>query len=450
MDPNTKLILDELKSVQMNLTNRIVAVETSIGARVGSLEDAAKVFDTWKPKMDATVEELRSKVGAIRKTDEKVEALREEMTALRKSVSRSVLDAAPAMPTGVLPPPKVSTALVPAGWTKFSPLGHHEESSHQGLKFATRSPVKGTFIPPNPDPKPKLHRSFSSSAILAGTQGGSGGVEGSHDHHCYEDEGGGNHHLPKINFPPFDGSNPKLWLERCLDYFEMYFVPHRRWIKVSTMHLSGAVACWLQSVEDQVSAGSWEQFCQLVMNRFGKDQHELLIRHLFHIHQSRSVQEYIDKFIGLVDQLVAYGRNTDPIYYAMRFVDGLRAGIRAAMHMQHPNNLDTACVLAPLQEELVDLTRKKELRRPEPFTFAKAPVRGPMPLPHLQPRQERPDRPMNPNPGPERRGRGVDDKLSTLRDYRRARGLCVWCGEKWSRDIDVLKLYSCTLCRNCG
>ena len=87
MDPNTKLILDELKSVQMNLTNRIVAEETSIGARVGSLEDATKVFDAWKPKMDATMEELRSEVGAIRKTDEKVEALHEEMTALHKSMS---------------------------------------------------------------------------------------------------------------------------------------------------------------------------------------------------------------------------------------------------------------------------------------------------------------------------------------------------------------------------
>jgi len=170
------------------------------------------------------------------------------------------------------------------------------------------------------------------------------------------------------------------------------------------------------------------------MNRFGKDQHELLVCQLFHIHQSASVQEYIDKFTRLVDQLIAYGRNTDPIYYAMRFVDGLRTDIRAAIHMQRPQNLDTACVLALLQEELVDPTRKKELRRPKPFTFARAPVRGPMPLPHPQPWQERPDRPMNPNLGPERRGHGVDDKLSTLRDYRRAHGLCVRCGEKWSRD----------------
>lgn len=34
----------------------------------------------------------------------------------------------------------------------------------------------------------------------------------------------------------------------------------------------------------------------------------------------------------------------------------------------------------------------------------------------------------------DRRGRGVEDKLKTLRDYRRARGLCIRCGEKWSCD----------------
>jgi hypothetical protein len=36
--------------------------------------------------------------------------------------------------------------------------------------------------------------------------------------------------------------------------------------------------------------------------------------------------------------------------------------------------------------------------------------------------------------GAERRGRMVEDRLNTLRSYRRARGLCIHCGEKWSRD----------------
>lgn len=130
MDPNTKLILDELKSVQSNLTTRIDAVEQSIGFRVGALEDAAKVFDAWKPTMDASVVELRVKIGALNKMDEKVESMRDEMTALHKSVSRSVLDATQAAPAGVLPPPKMSTASIPTRWTHFHLLGPREELSH--------------------------------------------------------------------------------------------------------------------------------------------------------------------------------------------------------------------------------------------------------------------------------------------------------------------------------
>jgi len=146
------------------------------------------------------------------------------------------------------------------------------------------------------------------------------------------------------------------------------------------------------------------------------------------------VQEYIDKYTGLVEQLIAYGRNTDPLYFAMRFVDGLRADIRAAVHLQRPTTLDTACVLALLQEELVDPTRRRDVRRPEPFTFAKTAPR-PMPLPPPPPRHERQDKPVAAGaPLVERRGRGIDTKLATLRDYRRARGLCIHCGEKWSRD----------------
>ena len=92
----------------------------------------------------------------------------------------------------------------------------------------------------------------------------------------------------------------------------------------------------------------------MVLDRFGQDQYELLIRQLFHIRQTGNVQEYADRFTGLVDQLIAYGKTTDPLFYAMCFVDGLRDDIRAAVHMQCPSSMDAACVLALLQEELVD------------------------------------------------------------------------------------------------
>ena len=66
-----------------------------------------------------------------------------------------------------------------------------------------------------------------------------------------------NDKLPKLNFPKFDRENPRLWLRNCTDYFEMYEVAPRRWIKVSMMHLTGAAARWFPAIEQQVLRMSW-------------------------------------------------------------------------------------------------------------------------------------------------------------------------------------------------
>jgi hypothetical protein len=122
----------------------------------------------------------------------------------------------PTMPSGVLPPPpKVSVATILTGWTKFSAIGHREESSHQGFEFPTQSPVKGTLIPPNPNPKPKLLCSYSGSALIEGVPCGSGGGHGflrrtwhgDGVRDCNWHEEGTHEHIPKMNFPPFDGEN---------------------------------------------------------------------------------------------------------------------------------------------------------------------------------------------------------------------------------------------------
>ena len=49
----------------------------------------------------------------------------------------------------------------------------------------------------------------------------------------------------------------------------------------------------------------------------------------------------------------------------MRFVDGLEDYIRAAVALHRPQNLDTACILAKLQEEVADPAKKWDFRRAE-------------------------------------------------------------------------------------
>lgn len=120
------------------------------------------------------------------------------------------------------------------------------------------------------------------------------------------------------------------------------------WVKVAHMHFIDAAARWVQSVEPQLRSMSWLIFCQLVHERFGQDQHQLLIRQLFHIRQDGTIKEYVDRFVELIDQLASYNTSTDALYYVTRFIDGLRDDICAVILGQCPQTLDTAYTLALL------------------------------------------------------------------------------------------------------
>jgi hypothetical protein len=169
-----------------------------------------------------------------------------------------------------------------------------------------------------------------------------------------------------------------------------------------------------------------------LLDRFGREQKELLIRQLFHIRQTSSVIEYVDKFAELVDQLTAYGHITEPVYYAMRFVDGLRDDIRAAVSLHRPATFDTAASLAMLQDDLE--ASFKTSKRYDSAYMNKSTPRGPQPLP---PPPSRVDKQATPILQEEKKiceGKTVEEKMAALRAFRRAKYLCVCCAEKWSRD----------------
>jgi hypothetical protein len=247
--------------------------------------------------------------------------------------------------------------------------------------------------------------------------------------------------LPKVPFPPFDGDNSKLWKTRCEDYFTMYSVDPRVWIRVATMHFIGPEARWLQSIEPQPPHISWVDFGGLIRERFGRDQHEILIRQLFHINQTTTVVVYVEQFSQLVDQLKAYNTISDPLYYTMRFIDDLRDDINSVVLVQRPRTLDSAIVLAQLQEE-VDATRR-DARKFDASVNSRSFSRTALPLPPPPPRQ-----PSNFKSGLEpvpnmSKSQSTDNKFSTLYAYRRAKGLCYKCGLQYSRGhrcVDTVSL----------
>jgi hypothetical protein len=42
-------------------------------------------------------------------------------------------------------------------------------------------------------------------------------------------------------------TQPKIWLDKCNNYFSIYSIPEALWVEVATMHLEGNAAKWWQT-----------------------------------------------------------------------------------------------------------------------------------------------------------------------------------------------------------
>lgn len=147
------------------------------------------------------------------------------------------------------------------------------------------------------------------------------------------------HTPPSLNFPQVLGENLKIWKTMCEQYFAMYQIHESYFVPMSTLHFSGAVAIWLQSVQSKIGPLDWETFRDLLCTRFGRDRHQLLIRQFYVLRQTSSVADYIEKFETLMNHLISYSDATHPLYVLTRFMEGLRNDNRVVVMVQRSTDL---------------------------------------------------------------------------------------------------------------
>ncbi|XBI72263.1 hypothetical protein VPH35_066259 [Triticum aestivum] len=287
------------------------------------------------------------------------------------------------------------------------------EANQAGFKasLSTRGPGSSTqalYVPPAARGIPELPRPSSSFSSLL--------------HRERRNSSSGHGKPPSVDFPKFDGENPKLWQTRCVDYFAMFDTDPNLWIAVAAMQFEGAATRWLLSVQHKFVRSSWEDFCTAVLNRFGRNQHQSLVRKLYRLKQTGTVEEYINQFSELMDQLTAYEPEPDMLHYTTGFIDGLKVNVRMVVAVQRPADLDTAYSIAAVQEEMggheAETVSKKYTAPMFPHSDRMVPSK------HVEEHKT----------SDKSKTTGSEDKLATLKAYRRAKGLCFICGERWGRD----------------
>lgn len=155
----------------------------------------------------------------------------------------------------------------------------------------------------------------------------------------------------------------------------------------------------------------WKQLCELVFERFDRDQYQIQLKQLETLQQIGKVAKYQEQFEKLAHGILLYNTGYDDVYFVTRFLARLKEEIRAPIALHRPRDVVTASTLAMLREEELSRIKERHLGR----GFTKGPDRTSAP------------RQADKNPGQE-----PEDKLAKLKQHRRRNGLCFKCGRKWS------------------
>ncbi|XP_073365920.1 uncharacterized protein [Aegilops tauschii subsp. strangulata] len=373
---------------------------TDIKGSIADLSAKVDAIQAWKPELEARVSDLQEAVDALQKAAPTYQP--HVVIDIPEGAGKAVANS------------KATTPMAP--WRQASgPVGHDDPLQTRG-QFQGTTPGVGQLQRPN---LPPPSSPFPFTSPLLGSGSASSSVGGSHSHAC-----------PAMAFPQFDGENPRLWKGLCEQYFAMYGVDRSFWLPMATLNFSTTAAIWLQSVKRKVTGLDWEGFCEFLCSKFGRDQHQQLIRQFYHTKQVGSVAEYIEQFDALMNHLLSYLEVVHPLYFLTRFVEGLRDDIRAVVLIQRPVDLEAAGSLALLQEELTE-----GLRRDRPCRLESMPPRitkmtAVLPAATTLPRggglAGAEDRRALEAARPSQDA----DKVAALRAYRRAKGLCFTCGER--------------------
>ena len=155
------------------------------------------------------------------------------------------------------------------------------------------------------------------------------------------------------------------------------------------------------------------------MEKFDKNQYQILLKKFESLKQKDSVVEYQIAFEEIAQGLLLYNSGYDDTYFVTLFLTGLKEKIRSMIALHRPMDVDTASALALVQEE--------ELAQCKPRAAVKEFGKGAWKPGIEKTKTSEVDKGKHLNPRPE-----AEDKLSALKEFRKKNGLCFKCGNKWA------------------
>lgn len=133
---------------------------------------------------------------------------------------------------------------------------------------------------------------------------------------------------PRLEIPLFAGEDPIGWLQQCKKFFDMSGTPYEQWVNIATCHFYGGANVWLKNICVPWQMVNWQQFCQMIADKFTQANAHEAVERLKNIQQHSSVQVYIDNFKECVQLVRRDHPYLQEAFLMSCFIGGLRAVIK--------------------------------------------------------------------------------------------------------------------------
>ena len=159
----------------------------------------------------------------------------------------------------------------------------------------------------------------------------------------------------KLNFPTFEGENPKGWVYKCKRFFKYNELPKLEKVGIASMHLEGKALNWSQGYEPSVKHLNWETLATDITARFRQGTYDNPIGQITKLKQISSIHIHHEQF----EALMVRTKGLKEGFFVQCFISGLRDTIKNQVMMSQPTTLSKAIGLALLQENTMEAMIKK-------------------------------------------------------------------------------------------
>nr|GEW10568.1 hypothetical protein [Tanacetum cinerariifolium] len=241
--------------------------------------------------------------------------------------------------------------------------------------------------------------------------------------------------IGKIDFPMFSGDDVEGWVYHCEHFFAMDETPKGMKLRYAVVHLEGDALQWhrayLRTRNAIVAEIQWDEYVRSISGRFSNAMFEDPLEELASLNQTGTLHDLNTAFDALLNKV-----NLTESQAISLYLKALSSDIKGMVNMFRPRTLHEAYGLAKTQalnnESLEEKINKDKGNSENTRNYSNFNITPPVNASKL---------PLLPTPKPAKitftKPNGGPRHLTSKElEYKRAKGECNWCTEKF---VPVLK-----------